>query len=56
MTKYKCGSRWYQGYGNGVRYDTIIKIVDKYYVELAGQGVVSKKYLQSVWVLSKPTN
>ena len=53
MEKYQVGSRLYQHYGNGFRYDTIIKIIDRYYIECAGMGIVSKNYIGMAWSISK---
>ena len=46
--KYKVGKVWIQFYGNGMRMGAVIK-TEKYNVELAGFGTISKKRLINQW-------
>ena len=47
-SRFFIGRRLWQHYGNGCRFDTIIK-ADKYYIELAGEGRISKKDASVRW-------
>jgi len=46
--RYYVGRRLFQYYGNGYRFDTIIKN-EKYHIELAGEGRITKKDANNRW-------
>ena len=47
-SRFFVGRRLFQHYGNGMRFDTIVKN-EKYHIELAGEGRISKKDATNRW-------
>lgn len=47
-SRFYIGKRLWQFYGNGCRFDTIIK-VEKFHIELAGEGRITKIDASKRW-------
>lgn len=47
-SRFFVGRRLFQHYGNGMRFDTIVKN-EKYHIELAGEGRITKKDATNRW-------